>query len=446
MGLIEAIKAAGKDVLGDTWREYFYCDSLDDNTLMVKGQKRISGKSSNRNGADNIISNGSIIAVNEGQCMLIVEQGKVVDVCAEPGEFVYDRSTEPTIFYGSLGTSILDTFKTIGKRFTFGGDTAKDQRVYYVNIKHISGNKYGTAQPIPFKVCYPNLNIDLTVDLRCNGEYTFKITNPLLFYQVEAGNVADEYDKTDLVQNTLRPEFVRELRPVLGEFGSKGIAYEDLTYHADEICDSLQARLSEKWTGLRGIELVSLDLSATIPEKDREDIKKYQKMQYYNNTTNAIGALVESQAESKKMAAQNTGGAMLGFMGMNLAQQNGGINVSDLMAMAGGTKENSSPTRMGGTGAPASASTADGWTCACGAVNSGKFCTECGAPKPANGWTCSCGAVNQGKFCPECGAKKPTGALLYRCDKCGWEPEDPKNPPKFCPECGDPFGEEDVKN
>lgn len=444
MGLIQAFKAAGSDVLGDSWREYFYCDSLDDNTLMVKGQKRISGKSSNKNGADNIISNGSIIAVNEGQCMLIVEQGKVVDVCAEPGEFVYDKSTEPTIFYGSLGTSILDTFKTIGKRFTFGGDTAKDQRVYYVNIKHVSGNKYGTPQPIPFKICYPDLNINMTVDLRCNGEYTFKISNPLLFYQVEAGNVSDEYDKTELVQNTLRPEFVRELRPVLGEFSHKGIAYEDLSYHADEICDSLQARLSEKWTGLRGIELVSLDLSATIPPKDLEELQKYQKLQYYNNMQNAAGALVESQAEGMKMAAQNSGGAMVGFMGMNMAQQKGGIDAQNLFAMA----QQQQAAQPQGMGAPATASTApaDSWTCQCGAANTGKFCTECGTPKPADGWTCSCGAVNKGKFCPECGAKKPAGALLYRCDKCGWEPEDPKNPPKFCPECGDPFNEEDVKN
>ncbi|MDD5901341.1 MAG: SPFH domain-containing protein [Lachnospiraceae bacterium] len=446
MGLIQAIKAAGKDVLGDAWREYFYCDSMDDDTLMVKGQKRISGKSSNRNGADNIISNGSIIAVNEGQCMLIVEQGKVVDVCAEPGEFVYDKSTEPTIFYGSLGTSILDTFKTVGKRFTFGGDTAKDQRVYYVNIKHVSGNKFGTPQPIPFKVCYPEIGINnMTVMLRCNGEYTFQIKNPLLFYQVEAGNVADEYNKADLVQNTLRPEFVRELRPVLGEFGVKGIGYEELTFHANEICESLQNRLSEKWTALRGIELVSLDLSATIPESDLAEIQKYQKLQYYNNTANAAGALVESQAEAMKNAANNPGGAMMGFMGLNMAQQSGGANAQNLFAMAQQQQQQpAQPAAFSAAGTqPASA---DSWTCQCGATNTGKFCTECGTPKPADGWTCSCGAVNKGKFCMECGAKKPEGAPLYRCDKCGWEPEDPMNPPKFCPECGDPFNDADRTN
>ncbi|MBQ8798641.1 MAG: SPFH domain-containing protein [Lachnospiraceae bacterium] len=443
MGLIEAFKAAGSDVLGDTWREYFYCDSMDDNTLMVKGQKRISGKSSNKRGADNIISNGSIIAVNEGQCMLIVEQGKVVDVCAQPGEFVYDKSTEPTIFYGSLGTGILDTFKTIGKRFTFGGDTAKDQRVYYVNIKHVSGNKYGTPQPIPFRVCYPEIGINnMTVMLRCNGEYTFKISNPLLFYQVEAGNVADEYEKTDLVQNTLRPELVRELRPVLGDLAGRGISYEEITYHADELCEGLQNRLSEKWTALRGIELVSIDVSATIPDEDLAEIQKYQKMQYYNNTANAAGALVESQAEAMKSAAKNEAGAMMGFMGMNMASQAGGANAQNLFAMAAQQQTAQTTQRT----AFEKKDEADGWTCQCGAVNTGKFCMECGAKKPEDGWMCQCGTLNKGKFCTECGTKKPAEALLYRCDKCGWEPEDPKNPPKFCPECGDPFDESDAKN
>lgn len=444
MGLINAAKMAAQDVLADSWREYFYCESLEDNILMVKGQKRSSSRSSNKKGADNIISNGSIIAVNEGQCMLIVEQGKVVDVCAEPGEFVYDSSTEPTIFYGSLGTSILDTFKTFGKRFTFGGDTAKDQRVYYINTKQISGNKYGTPTPIPYSLSYPNLGFSLPVQLRCSGEYVFKITDPLLFYKEEAGNVAEEYDKTDLVQNTLKPEFIRELRPVLGSFGEKGISYEALTYHSDEICEALQQRLSEKWTKRRGIELVSLELAPSISEKDLAEIQKYSKLQYYNNVQNAAGALVESQAEGMKLAAQNQGGAMLGFMGMNMAEQKGGASAQNLFAMAQqqGTQQNMQQSMPQGKPVPAETT----WTCTCGAVGSGKFCTECGAKKPADGWTCACGAVNKGRFCSECGAKKPANAWLYRCDKCGWEPENPENPPKFCPECGDPFTDEDKVN
>lgn len=449
MGLIEAVKNAGRDIFADTWREYFYCDSLDDDILMVKAQKRVSGKSSNKKGTDNIISNGSVIAVNEGQCMLIVDQGAIVDICAQPGEFIYDSSTEPSIFYGSLGESLGDSFKSFGRRVSFGGDVGKDQRVYFVNIKQISGNKYGTQQPIPFRLYYPNLNIDRPVQLRCSGEYVFKITDPVLFYKEEAGNVVSEYEKSDLVQNTLRPEFVNALRSVLGDYAQKGIRYDELTYHSEEICTALQEKLSQKWTETRGITLVSIELSPSIPEKDLESIQKFSDKQYYNNMQNAFGALVESQAEGTMMAAQNKGGAMLGFMGMNMAQQKGGFTAQDMLAMAQGQQgmpQQGIQQMQSGAVAQSTAPVTDGWTCTCGAVNNGKFCTECGTPKPADGWTCSCGAVNKGKFCPECGAKKPAEALLYRCDKCGWEPEDPKNPPKFCPECGDRFGEEDVKN
>lgn len=450
MGLIQAIKTAGKDVFADTWREYFYCDSMDDDILMVKGQKRVSGKSSNTKGSDNVISNGSIIAVNEGQCMLIVDQGAIVEVCAQAGEFIYDSSTEPSIFYGGLGKSIGDSFKTFGRRVSFGGDVAKDQRVYFVNIKQISGNKYGTAQPIPFRLYYPNLNIDRPVQLRCSGEYVFKITDPVLFYKEEAGNVASEYEKTDLVQNTLRPEFVNALRSVLGDYAQKGIRYDELTYHSEAICTALQEKLSQKWTEKRGLTLVSIELAPSIPEKDLESIQKFSDKQYYNNMQNAFGALVESQAEGTMMAAKNEGGAMLGFMGMNMAQQKGGFTAQDMLAMAQGQQSGMmQQPGMGqqGTGTPApQEAAADSWMCQCGAVNTGKFCTECGEKKPvADGWTCQCGAVNKGKFCPECGAKKPEGAPLYRCDKCGWEPEDPKNPPKFCPECGDPFTDGDIQ-
>ena len=444
MGLIDAAKNAVQNVFADTWREYFYCDSMDDDILMVKGQKKVSGKSSNTKGSDNVISNGSVIAVNEGQCMLIVDQGAIVEVCAQPGEFIYDSSSEPSIFYGSLGESLKNSFKSLGRRISFGGDVAKDQRVYFVNIKQISGNKYGTAQPIPFRLYYPNLNIDRPVQLRCNGEYVFKITDPILFYKEEAGNVVSEYEKTDLVQNTLRPEFLNALRSVLGDYAQKGIRYDELTFHSAEICTALQDKLSQSWTEKRGLTLVSIELAPSIPDKDLESIQKFSDMQYYNNMQNAAGALVESQAEAMKSAAKNEGGAMIGFMGMNMAQQKGGIDAQNLFAMSQMQQQQMQQAQM--AQAPvAQAPAADSWTCTCGAVCTGKFCTECGAAKPADGWTCTCGAVNKGKFCPECGAKKPAGAPLYRCDKCGWEPEDPKNPPKFCPECGDKFTDEDIQ-
>ncbi|MBR6531246.1 MAG: SPFH domain-containing protein, partial [Clostridia bacterium] len=152
MGLIKAGVGALGGVLADQWKEFFYCDSLKNDVLMVKGQKRVSGRSSNTKGSDNLISNGSGIAVADGQCMIIVEQGKVVEFCAEPGEFTYDTSTEPSLFSGKLGDTIKETFKTVGKRFTYGGDTGKDQRVYYFNTKEIMDNKFGTPNPFMFEV------------------------------------------------------------------------------------------------------------------------------------------------------------------------------------------------------------------------------------------------------------------------------------------------------
>ena len=189
MGLIHAALGAGTGVLSDQWKEYFYCESLPNTVLATKGRKRSTLRGGNH-GLDNIITSGSIIAVADGQCMLIVEQGKIVDVCAEPGEYQYDASTEPSVFSGNLGESISEVFKMIGKRFTFGGEAPKDQRIYYFNTKEITGNKYGTPSPVPFRVVDQNVGLDLDISIRCFGEYSFRLANPLLFYTNVCGNVS----------------------------------------------------------------------------------------------------------------------------------------------------------------------------------------------------------------------------------------------------------------
>ena len=441
MGLIKAIKGAVSSVMADQWREYFYCDSLDEDVLVKKGQKRINGKSSNTKGEDNIISNGSVIAVNEGQCMVIVEQGKVVDFCAEAGEFTYDKSTEPSLFYGNLGENIKNTFITIGKRWTFGGDTGKDQRVYYFNTKEIMGNKYGTANPVPFRVVDQNIGLDVDISIRCNGEYSYKITDPLLFYTNVCGNVADEYLRNE-IDSQLKTELMTALQPAFAKISAMGIRYSAVPAHTMELADALNEVLSAKWSKLRGIEIVSFGVNAMkASEEDEAMIKELQKNAVLRNPNMAAATLAGAQAEAMKAAAANTSaGPMMAFAGMNMATQAGGMNAQQLFQMG-------AATQAAPAAAPVQAAPAAGWTCACGAVNTGKFCSECGAPQPAPavGWTCACGAVNKGKFCSECGAKKPAGEPLYKCDKCGWEPEDPKNPPKFCPECGDPFNDADVQ-
>ncbi len=454
MGLIKAIKGAIKGVAVDQWKEFFYCDSLEEDVLMAKGQKQTSSRfGSNNEGNENIITNGSVIVVNEGQCMIIVDQGEIVEFCAEAGEFLYDTSSEPSLLYGNLGENLGKTFAQIGKRFTFGGNPGKDQRVYYFNTKEIMGNRYGTAQPVPFRVVDANIGLDVDISVRCNGEYSYQIFDPLLFYKNVCANVRDEFTK-DKIDSMLKTELMTALQPAFAQISAMGIRYSAVPAHTKELADALNAELSEKWGALRGMKIISFGINTIkASEEDEAMIKDLQKTAVLRNPNMAAATLVGAQAEAMKSAASNTStGPMMAFAGMNMANMAGGMDANSLFAM--GQQQTTSPTPAAPNPAPsasaapeASAPAGDTWTCSCGAANTGKFCIECGAAKPApvNGWTCTCGAVNQGKFCPECGAKKPADAPLYRCDKCGWQPEDPKNPPKFCPECGDVFDENDIE-
>ncbi|MBQ7247406.1 MAG: SPFH domain-containing protein [Lachnospiraceae bacterium] len=398
MGLIKAALGALGGNLADQWKEYFYCEALGADTLAAKGQKRVGGRSSNTKGTDNIISNGSVIAVADGQCMMIVDQGKVVEVCAEPGEFVYDSSTEPSIFSGKLGTSILETFKSIGKRFAFGGEPGKDQRVYYFNTKEIPGNKYGTPSPVPFRVVDRNVNLDIDISIRCFGEYSYHITNPLLFYTNVCGNVASEYTR-DQIDSQLKTELLTALQPAFATISEMGIRYSALPAHTMELADALNQVLSAKWRDLRGIEVQSFGVSSvTANEEDEKMIKELQKGGALRDPSLAAGTLVGAQAEAMKAAASNTAGAAMGFMGMGMANMAGGMNAQNLYAM-GAAQQAQQPQQA----APAQ----NGWTCSCGTVNTGNFCTNCGTKRPDAGWTCSCGTQNTGNFCTNCGAKRP---------------------------------------
>ncbi len=481
MGLIKAAAGALGGVLADQWKEFFYCDALPNDVLMRKGQKQISGRSSNTKGNDNIISNGSGIAVADGQCMIIVEQGRIVEVCAEPGEFTYNNSTEPSIFSGKFGDSLKDSFKTFGKRFTYGGDTAKDQRVYYFNTKEILDNKFGTANPIIFEVVNKRINMSRTVQVRCNGVYTYIITDPLLFYTRLCGNVADEFTR-DQIDAQLKTEFVDALQPAFGALAEQELRPAQIPAKANELKAAMNEALKQEWIENRGISVGKIALNPiTLTDSDMKKINEMEDAASVgSNPFMMAGRMTNATADAMQTAAGNSAGAMTGFMGMGMVGmgQAGGFGAAqNLFAMgqqqaAQQQAAQQQPTVLQTQAPPQN--TADQWTCQCGATVSGKFCPECGAkkpepvqagawkcscgatvtgkfcpecgsPKPAEqeGWTCTCGAVNKGKFCPNCGAKKPEGAPLYRCDKCGWQPEDPHNPPKFCPECGDAFDDND---
>ena len=435
MGLIKAGIGALGSVLADQWKEFFYCDALDMDTLVVKGQKRISSRSSNTKGSDNIISNGSGIAVADGQCMIIVEQGKVVEVCAEPGEYTYDTSTEPSIFAGKFGESLKQTFLAIGKRFTYGGDTGKDQRVYYLNTKEIMDNKFGTPTPIIFEVMNKRIGMSRTVNVRCNGVYSYVISNPLLFYTKVCGNVQQAFTR-DQIDSQMKTEFVSALQPAFGALAELELRPAQIPGKVNELKQAMNEALRHEWVESRGITVEKIALNPI--SLNPEDMKKIQEMEdaatLGSNPFMMSGRMTSATASAMETAAGNQAGAMTGFMGMGMAgnAMGGGFNAAQNFYNMGVQQQQAAPA-------------AEGWKCSCGATSTGKFCTECGSPKPASdSWKCRCGQVNKGKFCSECGSKKPAGVAQYKCDKCGWQPEDPTKAPKFCPECGDPFDSGDI--
>ena len=427
MGLIKAAMGAAGGVMADQWKEFFYCDAIPENVLAVKGQKKTSKRSSNTKGDDNVISNGSVIAVADGQCMLIVDQGKIVDMCAVAGEYTYGMSSEPSIFTGDLGDGIKNVFNNMVNRFTFGGEAPKDQRIYYFNTKELIGNKYGTPSPVPFRVVDQRAGIDIDVGIRCFGEYSYHISNPMLFYTNVCGNVSEAYTR-DRLDSQLKTELLTALQPAFARIGEDGIRYSQLPGHTLELADALNEVLSKKWRDLRGIEIVSFDVSSvTADEDDEKMLKELQRNAAFMDPTRAAAHLVGSQGDAMKMAANNQGGAAMAFMGMNMAGQAGGMNAGNLFAMG----QQQAAQQAAAQPAPAAPA---GWTCACGhAGNTGKFCAECGQPKPAPAgeWKCACGAVNTGKFCAECGQPKPASDE-WTC-ACGTV-----NKGKFCANCGTP--------
>ena len=505
MGLIKAAFGATGGILADQWKEFFRCEAIPADVLVMKGQKSAGNRSSNTKGTDNIITTGSVILVADGQCMMIVDQGQIVEFAAEPGEYTYDASTEPTIFCGDLGEGLKQSFQQLGKRFTFGGEPPKDQRIYYFNTKELMGNKYGTPSPVPFRVVDNNIGLDIEISIRCFGEFSYRICDPMLFYKNVCGNVSENYTRDNL-DGQMKTELLTALGPAFAKISAKGIRYSALPGHTFEIAEALNEVLSSKWRNLRGLEIVSFGVSnVNASEEDEAMIKELQKTAVFRNANMAGAYVVGAQGEAMKSAAKNPNGAMMGFMGMGMAQTAGGANAAQLFQMGqqqtaqqqaqqlidaqaqamanaaaaptGGWKCSCGATATGkfcpecGAKKP-EPKPANGWKCSCGAMATGKFCPECGSPKPADNswkcscgatvtgkfcpecgskkpsddgsWTCSCGQKNTGKFCPNCGGKKPAGIPQYKCDKCGWQPADPTKAPRFCPECGDPFDNGDI--
>ena len=470
MGIILAAASAVGSTLADSWEEFYTCDSLSANTLVVRGKKQLGKHSSNKKGNENVITDGSGIVVADGQAMIIVDQGCVTEIATTPGLYKYDTGTSPSLFSDTctFGAGLKSTFKEMWDRIKHGGDAAKDQRIYFFNMKEIMDNKFGTQNPVPFRVTYQDLGRSFTVGVRCNGIYSYRIADPVLFYVNVVGNVKDEYTRENM-DSQLKSEFLDSLQPAFSTIASSGIRYDELPGRQREVKDAIQNELTSEWKEKRGIELGKVAInSATISAEDTKRIQEFEDRAWNRDATNAAATLVEAQAQAMQNAANNPNGAAMGLFGMGMAQQVGGMNAQNLFAM--GAQQQAAQQQAAAPAAPAAGSwkcecgadntgkfcascgkpkpaPAGAWKCECGAENTGKFCATCGKPKPAdnavNGWACECGTVNQGQFCQNCGKRKPAGAPIYKCDKCGWQPADPHNPPKFCANCGDPFDEND---
>ena len=399
MGLIRATASATTGVAADQWRDYYSCDSVPLDTLVMRANRRAANSKS----PENLISNGSIISVADGQCMILTEQGQVVELCAEPGEFLYDSSSEPTVFYGNLSRNVKDVFKNIGKRITFGGNAPKDQRIFYINTKEILGNLYGTANPVPFRVVDRNIGLDVDISITCYGEFSYRIVNPILFYTNVCGNVEKAY-KRETIDDQLETELLTALQSAFAKVSTLGIRYSALPGHAAEMTDALNETLSSKWRDLRGIEVVSFGMSGVrASQEDERMIKELQRNAALRDPSMAAAHLVGAQSAAMQAAAANENGAVNAFMGMNMASNAAGARAENLFRMAYETGSGSNDQER-------------------------------------TTWTCVCGSVNTSKFCPNCGASMPGRPIKIRCRNCGWESRDPNQMPKFCPECGTPMG------
>jgi membrane protease subunit (stomatin/prohibitin family) len=327
MGLIKAVFNAAGGVLADQWVDFFASSAMPHDVLMRPGTRPQQARSGNTKHSENIISNGSKINVADGQCMLIIENGRIADYCSEPGQYTYNNTLQPSLLGGGL-KDLGASFRQVGKRFTAGGAPTDQQKIYFINTKEIIGNKIGWGN-IPFR----DSEFQMTVRVQGFGKYSFRITDPLMFYTNIAGNTDGEYRRDDLT-GQMKSEVISALQPALGKIAQQGIAYDMLINYPREIGNALNAEMSAEWSERRGIEIVSLAMeSVTVDEQSAKKIEQLQEARALSNPMLAAGRLVAGQATAMETAAANEGGAIGAFMGMGMAQNAGGMNAANLFQM-----------------------------------------------------------------------------------------------------------------
>lgn len=392
MGLIKALVGAAFSTVADTWKDYIYCDSLDNNVLVKKGQHKFQ-PGNIKYGNENVITEGSCIAVNEGQFLILVENGKIIDYTAEPGGYIWNSDAESSFFDGSFGEGLRNTVASFSERLQFGGIASNDQRAYFVNTKEILNNRFGFGK-VPFR----DHEFNLTILLQGYGNYSYRINDPIRFFFHVASNVQNEYT-TENLSAQLRAELQGCILPVIGGMADVVTSYDQIVTNTPQMVELLNGELSKLWLENRGIEVSSISFANILPDDESvEKIRDLQESRVYSENKTMLGArVVAAKANAMEDAANNPSGSANAFMGVNMAAASQQVDVDSLL--------NSDSEK------PVAAETNE------------------------DVWVCECGEHNTTKFCPECGRKKPE-IPNYICKKCGEDLRKYGKIPKFCPECG----------
>ena len=397
MGIIRAAIQTVTGSLSDQWQEIVEPEGMGEQTVFTKGVVKKSGGK----GTKDVISNGSVIHVYDNQFMILVDGGKIVDYTAEPGYFIVDNSSSPSLFNGEWGESLKEAFN----RFKFGGATPMSQQVFYINTQEIKGIKFGTRNPINYFDNFYNAELFL----RAHGTYSIRITNPLLFYAEAIPRNAVRVQIDDINSQYLA-EFLEALQTSINQMSADGVRISYVASKSTELSRYMASTLDESWKNLRGMEIVSVALaSISYDEESQKLINMRNQGAMMSDPTIREGYMQSAIARGLEAAGSNANGAAAGYMGMGFGMQAAGsvmgsasaVNLQQ-MQMNQAAAAQAAPAQPQ---APApQPKAAQSWTCGCGAVNTGKFCQECGSARPQIGpWTCSCGTVNTGKFCSECG-------------------------------------------
>lgn len=446
MGLIKMVKGAVGSTFRDAVKDYYRCEGMTNDYLCIPAVKVMRDGTVN-NASDKVITNGSVFDVGINQAALLVENGKVHDFVIATdesftGQYKYDSTVEPSVLGGGL-KDFVPTIQTMASRFTAGGQSTNTMYLVYINLKEITQNPVGFG-----RTAFMDKYLGTRLMLSGFGFYTFKIANPVAFYENLVMDVNRKYDKEEIV-----PQLKQELQPKLMQ--AIGMVspmcengYQDIYVHQTELAAAANNELKDAWLNKRGILIESIAVTPQLSDEDKDRVMDLENAKTLSNSQMAMGTLVGAQAEAMKAAANNDAGALNGFLGMGMAMNAGGFNTGALLQQQMANENVQQPTQPTQPMQETQSQSQDAaaWTCTCGTQNSGRFCINCGGQKPQEDgtWTCSCGVKNTGKFCAECGQKRPETVKGYRCDKCGWTTTDINNAPKFCPECGDKIEEADI--